>query len=191
MLVFTLLGIVTYGQSSYLKHIKATVANEKIFISWTTKAGFTCQDIFIELGKDSLKFKKVGAIYGWCGVTTEKDYGFVIDSPFYNQLNFVRIKLGDIGYSEIVQLRVISVRNKVAVIPHPANANTELFFNNPFHKQTTITFYNSNGQIIHTLETSKSSILLGEYLTNSSLYLYILEQEGEPPIVGKLVYQQL
>lgn len=181
----------TSAQNSYLVRMDASVVKNKIFLSWTTKAGFTCEDIYIEIANDTSNFKTAGIIYGICGDTAEKDYGYVIDSTFTNQLNYVRIKLGGFGYSETLAVRVISATNNLLIVPHPANYSSELFFNNPLQKKTIIQFYSITGQFVTQVETDKQFLKFQDLSLKSGTYFLIITKEKDAPQRGTCIYKEL
>jgi len=180
-----------FSQYPNIKRIDASVFKEKIILSWTTPAGFSCQDIYIELGKDSLNFKRVGTIFGICGDTTEKDYSFIIDTPHLNTTNFLRLELGGIGFSKTVALRVISAKNNVVVVPHPANKFSELYFDNPYRKKTKIAFYTLEGKLLSESSTASNLLKFDDLSLPEGTVIYVLKKEDETPIRGVLIIASL
>jgi hypothetical protein len=178
LLILCLLSFKTnsFGQTlhPYVKDFKASSTNGQLHISWTTRPGFTCQDIHIELSKDSANFTRVGTYFGLCGDTAEKHYTFTVNEPYHNTVNYIRLELGNFGYSYIISEQVIKVSNDVLIIPHPANLTSKFYFNNEAKSLATIKFYNTSGSLIFETTTQESSFSLQDLkCTNEVLYYHI------------------
>lgn len=172
----------------YLKAFSAQQANGKIFLRWTTRAGFSCQDIGIELSTDSITWHKKGTYFGICGDTAEKDYQYIVDSPFVNNLNFIRIKLGVFGYSGVLKQRVFKFSESVSVIPHPATRQSRIYFSNNERRIMSINFYNNYGEKIESVSTLENYISLTN-LALSGLVFYEILEENSPLFKGNFFHQ--
>jgi len=72
----------------FVKNFKAGAIEGRVFLSWTTKAGFTCQDI--QVSGESVDYSETkGTYFGVCGDTTKKDYTFLLENPIRNALNYM------------------------------------------------------------------------------------------------------
>lgn len=81
------------GDNPYVKSFTAEAIDDKVYLNWTTGAGFTCQDIHILVSTDSLDgYEKKGTYFGVCGDASEKDYSYVLEEPIPNRLNFIRLE---------------------------------------------------------------------------------------------------
>jgi hypothetical protein len=179
------------AQSSHLKQIEASAYKEKIVLSWTTPAGFSCQDVHIELGTDSANLKRVGTIFGICGDTTEQHYSFIIDVPFLNQTNYLRVELGGVGFSQTISVLVIAAKKSVIIVPHPANSSTQFYFDNPFRKRVEINFYTTKGELLARTNTSLQVIDLVDLNLPNGQFIYEVIREEETPIRGLIVVSNL
>lgn len=170
----------------YVKNMNATAVDGKLFITWTTHAGFTCQDIHIELSTDSISFERKGTYFGICGDTAEKDYSYLIEEPFLNTTNYIRLELGNYGYSYVISEDVIYVENGVLVLPHPITSQSEMVFSNPLREEITASFYNLNGELIYQTITKSDNILMAEVPKNHGMLIYHLIGENKFNFRGRL-----
>ncbi|MFY0643079.1 MAG: T9SS type A sorting domain-containing protein [Bacteroidia bacterium] len=172
MLLVILLSVQTQAQDShpYVKNLKANVVGESLLVSWTTKAGFSCQDIEIQLATDTSNFITKGIYYGICGDFSEKDYSLLVDSPFLNKLNYARLDLGNFGLSYITEVFVLSI-SKSKVIPNPIQKNSVLHFVNTKADVVRIEIYNSQAQLQTELTTIESSYPIGELLLPQGMFI--------------------
>lgn len=163
----------------FVKNFKAEALDGRLFISWTTKAGFTCQDIHIQLSDDSLQnFTTKGTYFGVCGDATEKDYTYVLDNPILNTLNYLRLELGSYGHSYVISVRVIKAENDVLVIPHPVNSSSVLHYHNPLHEKVQVDFYDHLGRLIKSIESIENSIAVGTISLPRGIVYYHIRGNG-------------
>ena len=174
----------------FVKNFKAEAIEGRVFLSWTTKAGFTCQDIHIQLSGDSVDyFETKGTYFGICGDATEKDYSFILENPIYNTLNYLKLELGSYGYSYTISVRVIKAGNNVLVVPHPVASNSVLHFQNPLHERVQLDFYDRTGQFILTIESIDNKIAIGELSLPRGIVFYHLRGSGNLNKRGRLVIE--
>ena len=77
LFIFSFFGVNANAQLSnpFVKNFEAEAIDGKVFLTWTTRAGFTCQDIHIEVAGDSIEgYERRGTYFGICGDASEKDY---------------------------------------------------------------------------------------------------------------------
>ncbi|NNJ55663.1 MAG: hypothetical protein HKP14_06005 [Bacteroidia bacterium] len=170
----------------YVKKLNATAVDGKLFITWTTHAGFSCQDIHIELSTDSINFTRKGTYFGLCGDTAEKDYSYLIEDPFLNTTNYIRLELGNFGYSYVISEDVIYVENDVIIVPHPVTNESNMIFSNPLREEISASFYNRNGKLIYQISTKEDRISLAEIPKKHGIIVYYLVGEGNLIFRGRL-----
>ncbi|MBR9859498.1 hypothetical protein GYB22_01850 [bacterium] len=171
----------------YIKNFKARSINGKLLVTWTTKPGFSCTDIAVQISKDSSTYK-TGAIYfGICGDFDEKDYSLTVDSPFLNTKNYLRLDLGNFGYSYVISQTVILV-NEAKVIPHPLQNESTLYFKNNLREKAEIRIYSTDGQLLSETLTESNQIPIRNN-TNQSLLIYTISFQGVIRYRGKIVVQ--
>jgi hypothetical protein len=187
--IFSLFNVSAQNENHpFVKNFKAEAIEGRVFLSWTTKAGFTCQDIHIQLSGDSVDyFETKGTYFGICGDATEKDYSFILENPIYNSLNYLKLELGSYGYSYTISVRVIKAGNNVLVVPHPVAANSILHFQNPLHERVQLDFYDRTGQLILTVESIDNKIAIGELSLPIGIVFYYLRGSGTLNKRGRLV----
>ncbi len=162
----------------YLKNFNLTASNGQLYLSWTTRPGFTCQDIHIELSKDSTNFNRVGTYFGLCGDTAEKHYTFIIEEPHFNTINYVRLELGNFGYSFVEAARVIKPSSELLVVPHPANRASVFYFTNDNKNLATINFYNLSGKLVRSVQTEGNSFGFGDLTCEDGIFTYTIEVDN-------------
>ena len=172
----------------YSTSFSATAIDGKLYLSWKTRAGFTCQDIHIEVSRDSISgFERRGTYYGIYGDTSERYYSYVLDNPILNALNYVKLELGNIGYSNTISVVVVKAIQEVFVVPHPVESNSILHFKNKEKASYVLKMYNALGQVILTTETNDEEIDIGRYSLPQGLVYYDLYTERKKGYRGKLL----
>lgn len=173
----------------HLKQFNIQSLNSKLLVTWTTRAGFTCQDVHIELSKDSLNWDRKATYYGICGDTTERDYSIVVDSPFFNAVNYVRLVLGEFGYSQILKIRVVNPQSTFQIVPHPANSTSIIYIPNANRALRTLRLHTLTGEVFYeqTINTSQFR-MAGSSL--SGVFIYTLLNENQVPLrLGRIIFQ--
>ena len=174
--------------SPYVKDLKAQAIDGKIYMSWTTRAGFTCTDIHIEVSRDSTAgFQRKGTYFGVCGDTSEKNYTYVLEYPHNNTLNYLKLELGNYGYSYMISELVIYVQNEVLVLPYPAIASSILHFQNRSNSEVEIFLYASVGTLIKTIKTVGKSIRLSDVNLPIGFVVYEIRNENTAAVRGKFL----
>ena len=172
----------------YVKSFNATAIDGKLYLSWKTRAGFTCQDIHIEVSRDSVSgFERRGTYYGICGDTSERYYTHVLDDPILNALNYVKLELGNIGYSNVISIVVLQNIKEVLVVPHPVEVSSVIYFQNKEKATYTFRVYNALGQPILTIATNNEELNIGSYSLPPGLLYYDLYTENKKGYRGKLL----
>ena len=175
----------------YVTSFRAAAVDGKLYLSWKTKAGFTCQDIHIEVSLDSVSgFERRGTYYGICGDTAERYYTYVLDNPIINALNYVKLELGNIGYSNTLNVIVLQAIDDVFVVPHPIETNSVLHFTNPEKATFVLNLYDALGRVILMLETNNQEINIGRYTLPQGFVYYDLYSEANRGYRGKLLIQR-
>ena len=193
VLVFSLtLWSKSQAQNSHphLKYFNVQTLNGKLLVSWTTRAGFSCQDVHIELSTDSINWDRKATLFGVCGDTVERDYSMVVDSPYTNAINYVRLVLGEFGFSEVLQLRVIDRQSVFQIVPHPANSGGKIYVRNANRDRLTLQFHSLQGELVYEME-SVNEVLTFPDFKQSGLFVYMLYTEDMVPTqTGKILFQQ-
>ena len=178
---------VLFAQDShpYVKHLQATVTGDQLLVSWTTKAGFSCQDIAVELSTDSVNFVTKAIYFGICGDFEEKDYTLLVDSPFYNRINYIRLDLGTFGYSYVIKKEVIKVETAQA-IPHPLTEVSRLYFANPLRAEARVEIVSIEGELLYEIQTEANQVNL-QTMQGEQMVFYRIYLDGTLRYRGKLL----
>ena len=192
LILVSLFSMLSNAQSSnpFVKNFTAEAIDGKLFITWTTRAGFTCQDIHIEVSKDSMEgFERRGTYFGICGDASEKDYSYILENPNRNSLNYLRLELGNYGHSNVISIQVISAVNEVLITPNPATPNTTIHFENRVNETVQIDFFSSTGQLIHSATTRDNKIQLAGIPLPKGIVYYHLIGDGILTFRGKFIVE--
>lgn len=188
MLLSTLPSSAQIDEHSYVKNFKATYSNEKIYLSWSTEAGFTCQDIRIQLGSDTLsEFRTVGVIYGVCGSENEEvSYFYTIDDLYPNSNNYIRLELGNLGFSETLEQFVFVPQRKVTITPHPLKNRGYLRLENNSIEELKISFYSITGQLLNEQYSNEKNIPIDLSTFPAGPIIYRIKGQSIGLIQGRL-----
>lgn len=163
-----------------------------VFLSWSIVAGSTCNGIQIYRSTDSLSFTQIGEIPGVCGsFDFIQPYDFTDNNPVKNKINYYRLELGDLGFSQTVSIEIIDIaQNGYQIRPHPANAETKIYFDNNNRQEQQFNLYNMHGVVVFTSTTNNDFIPVNTSLFQSGLYLFAISVQGNPPAIkGRLLVQ--
>lgn len=166
----------------YLQDFTVEEVQNHAQITFTTKSGFTCEDIVIRHGTDSLDLKQIHIYPGICGSTSEDvTYTYLFKSVALGQTNYFQIDLGQYGISEIESIKTIrKIGLQPIVFPNPVQNNSMLSFSNVGRELATISIYKSTGnQVGETIETYGESVLLSDFkFPGSGIYFYTIRIKG-------------
>ncbi len=173
---------------------KFTVSENEgeVYLSWSIIAGSTCNGIQIYRSSDSINFSQIGEIPGVCGsVDFVQPYDFTDNNPAKNSVNYYRLELGNQGFSQIVSVEIIDIAsNGYQIRPHPANAETKIYFDNDTKQEQRLSLYNLNGIEVFTATTKGDFVQLNTFFLQSGLYLFTISVSGSLPTAqGKLLVQ--
>lgn len=163
----------SFAQSPYLADFSAYVDGEEIYVSWTTKKGFTCENIEVQLGTDTMALETVHVYLGVCGGDLkEEHYFYRIPNPIFNATNFIRLDLGLYGFSGIVDVKPHkALQGNVLVFPQPGSDNSKILFHNPQSAEATFKVYNTSGTLVSELTgVRKNQILMGDLNLDLGIY---------------------
>ncbi len=165
------------GEHPYIKNLKASMTGSQVYVSWTTKAGFSCQDIEVQLATLSNPFTTKAIYYGICGDTAERDYNILLDSPFVNQVNILRLDLGSFGYSDQIEFFALNI-DGAEVFPNPINENSLLRIENTNREMLSLEIWNYLGEIVVQENVDQGEIELWSFgLTNGWYYYWIYRED--------------
>ena len=180
--LFLLMAVSANAQiDQYLLDYAVREDKGAILITWTTSAGFTCEDIKINFGIDSNGQTAIYTYPGICGAeSTEEHYTYLFRDVVYNQPNYFQIDLGSFGVSPILAITLISVDGlNPKVYPNPATNNSTLIYANPNQEEATIHVYTANGTSSIEIITRSDRIVISALgLETHGLYFFTIEIKG-------------
>lgn len=149
-----------------------------VYLSWTLRAGSTCNGIQIQRSTDSLNFLQIGEIPGVCGSNSAAQrYTFVDSFPVLNQRNFYRLEFGGSGFSPVIDLLVLDYGDdQYLVFPNPFTTRTMLCASRGRPGQDKIYVKDSGGNVCWTESASTPCQEID--LTSLPAGVYLLEVEG-------------
>ena len=188
--IFLAWALSSAAQHPILNYFNINRINDEIHLSWEVASGSQCDGIQIYRASDSLNFSQVGDISGICGNPDfAQPYSFIDNTPVTNAYNTYKLKLGTQGYSSTVTIHYIQTNESgYSILPHPANEQSVLYFNNPNQEGFTLKIYDISGSLVHTSEWNSNAIPLDILQNLSGLYVMQLSSDDATKnIVGKLL----
>ena len=165
--------------SSALDDFAAFENDGKIYLNWTLGAGSTCNGIQIQRSMDSLSFYQIGEIPGVCGSNSAAQrYTFVDSFPILNSNHYYRLELGGVGYSEVINVRVLgSTKELFSVFPVPVVDVFEVCDLNKSPLSKKLTIVDAYGNKYCTTEWQGECKQLDWSAAPSGLYFCLMELE--------------
>lgn len=176
LLLIYLLGVQlqTFAQdiSPYLKNFGAQVHQNDVYLEWTTRVGFSCEDVVVEHGTDSGSLIPVYTWPGICGSqSSEERYVYTFTSLGAGS-HYFRLDLGLTGKSHILSAYINPRTNTASVIPSPAGPESILYWQNNFHQSFNVNLYNSRGVPVYQTVTDQDMLPLKSILLLPGMYSY-------------------
>ena len=162
-----------FAQSRYLADFSARIDGEEIYVSWTTKKGFTCENIEVQQGTDTFAMETVHVYLGVCGgELKEEHYFYRIPKPIYNSVNYIRLDLGLYGFSQFVEVKPHkALEGNVLIFPQPTTNASTILFHNPQQQEVEFKVYNMAGSEVSNLTGVRSNQIKVEELNlNAGMY---------------------
>lgn len=160
----------------------------KVELSFTIKAGNTCNGIQIYRSADSLTFTEIGDIQGVCGSSDRNEsYSFTDHSPAGNRFNYYRLQLGTLGYSDVASLFYIQPDgNNALLFPNPLTHETLITFLNTSREKCSLSVFNSDGKLIYQSDpVTENSFHLHKDDFSPGIYFYTILSDGRRLFKGK------
>jgi len=161
-----------------------------VYLSWTLRAGSTCNGIQILRSVDSLTFTQVGEIPGVCGSNSSAQrYSFVDSFPAVNRNNYYRLELGGIGISETIIVRVIGyAESAVVVFPNPMPGRAELCSRRTGTVEEKVEVTDSFGRTCWSGSSAESCVEIDlTQLPDGLYYFSVIGRGGQKLSRGKLL----
>jgi len=174
----------------YLERFQAAEVDGMVVLSWTLKAGNTCNGVQIQRSVGSSSFEQIGEIPGVCGsIDDDVDYVFLDSLPVLNIPNRYRLELGNEGISQVIEIQITGLRNNDHQIrPHPVSQRSVLLFKNDKRQKMILQLTDMNGKRVQEAVTDVEHFTLERTEFSAGVYLFtIRDQRGLVTTVGKVV----
>lgn len=175
-------------QSNALSVFFAKQIGDSVVLNFEMRAGITCNGIGVQrrVGEESMDY--IGFIPGVCGNEEyAESYIFVDGNPIKNKPLFYRLILGDLGFSQEIEIFIPNYLSSGYVLAIEPNAqNWAIYFRNPLDNEVSLNINNSSGQLVSTLTTNSNYFVLPVWLLRNELYFFRISIIGrENQIFGK------
>lgn len=194
LLIFVFTGLLSPNAMSqdlpFLNSFSLAEINGKVYLQWIIASGNTCDGVRVYRSADAENFEQIGQIAGICGSPfSAVSYDFWDTLPLLNTTSYYRLELGNLGFSAIqsVQLFDFNAKN-YQIIPHPATAESVIYFENEAFELFTLRIFNSSGQQLYAAQTKANEFSLQPAKLGSGIYGFtIINAAGNIVIQGKVV----
>lgn len=183
--------IACYGQAadSYLSSFFTVVQENNVQVNWVTKAGFSCEDIIIEISSDTKNFETFYVWPGTCGGEHREESYTYLMRGLKTGNGYVRLNLGLYGKSSFDSFFIEPKVQSVLIYPHPAGPQSIMLINNIENEPVKCSFYNQYGlQLLPSIEFKDNKIDLNNFPFGPGVYFYRLETAGRL-FSGKFIWK--
>ncbi|MCB9246253.1 MAG: hypothetical protein H6606_07455 [Flavobacteriales bacterium] len=180
-ILLLLCGSVVAQDNPYLPRFGLQSSGDDVLVYWSTAGGFTCADLSVEFGLDSIIMEAIYRYPGICGSeSVEMSYQFLHRSVPENRTLFYRIDLGIFGKSKLLSIRRRTIRSGFRIDPHPAGPGSIVYFETTGSIDVEVNVYSCTGQNLRTIrKAGLRKIALSELdLPGSGSYILELTLNG-------------
>ena len=176
------------AQNEGIPYLDFSLSNSgsNALVTWTVKAGNTCQDVEVWRGTDSLNLKEIYTYPGICGDDdSSKVYSYTDKPPVAGITYYYRIVI--ITNRTKIKKVLIPPSEGLSVYPNPATETLNLVYSLQ-NKLYSIEIFDSKGNIIEVFENPESFTRLDISDWTSGVYFYRAHFEDRTVIDQLLVY---
>lgn len=189
-LVVMLMANIGISQNPIVESLTISQSNGSVYISCVIGSGNTCNGIVLYRSSDSISFSAIDKILGVCGdISKPVQYTFTDNDPVQNSKNYYKLELGGFGFTEIISVEIVDLRQAgYQIRPNPADQAVLIYFENANRRRNSIKLITAGGQIILDTATEENyfSIDLGDFA--SGIYVFmIINEAGKVKNSGKFV----
>jgi hypothetical protein len=191
--IFILLTVTLYFSTGHaqpvLQSFSAGTKSGKVYLDFEMHSGITCNGISIMHSIDKINFNKIGEISGTCGSKIESvHYLFEHADPVLNKINYYRLSLGGIGYSDTISIEVFNFKNAYLLRPNPIQRIGTIYFDNDNNKIKSLILYNAQTRDIFKFRTSENNFKIDSENIPNGVYIFVIEKsEINERITGRLM----
>ena len=174
----------------YLNSFSLSEINGKVYLQWIIASGNTCDGVRVYRSADAENFEQIGQIAGICGSPfSAVSYDFWDTLPLINTTSYYRLELGNLGFSNIQSVQLFDFSSKTyQIIPHPATAESIIYFKNESFEVFTLRIFNQTGEQLYEVQTKTNEFRLQPAKLESGGYIFtLINASGNKVIQGKLV----
>lgn len=174
----------------YLERFQALEVEGMVFLSWTLRAGNTCNGVQIQRSVGSEPFVQIGEIPGVCGsINDDVDYTFFDSLPEPQVLNNYRLELGNEGVSQIISIQLSGIpSNGYQIRPHPVVDRSELVFKNAKRQKHLLKLFDMNGKTVFETSNQDEKFILQRHELFAGVYFFTLrDADGVITNSGRIV----
>lgn len=172
------LSVIAQEISPFLKNFSATLYEKQVYLEWTTRIGFSCEDVVIEHTTDTLNFKSIYTWPGICGNQTREEQYLYILEDLGSGRNYFRLDLGLSGKSQVIFVDVTPHSGAARVVPNPMAKEGVLYWNNSDNSEFTLQILNYQGGIIFRAISTQNSFNLSDIQLQPGVYSYHLGDDN-------------
>jgi hypothetical protein len=113
----------------------------------------------------------------------------VDENPPKNKTVYYRVQLGGIGYSEILNIRVIDTGKAAYLVsPNPASGFCNIYFKNESQNRHSLTLINRIGLTVMTVHSAENNFYLNLEGLSPGIYHFRVHEENKqrPKFSGKI-----
>jgi hypothetical protein len=155
------------------------ISDQQIQLNWTTSAGITCQDLFIERSTNKVDFEEVYRHSGVCGSSDEEISYFWIDETALPGISYYRL-LESFGlYKDTVEVFNPSGNSEIFIFPNPASDWVKIYFNSNPLTPFQLTIWDNGGRIIQENTLVDQTNILDINHLKDGLYFFQIRNNSE------------
>lgn len=173
-------------------NFSGTQIDNYIYLTFTLEAGITCNGLVIERSTSTNGFAEVGNIPGVCGsASSSETYTFSDSLPLINGINYYRLNLGNLGYSNAIGVSFYKFDAAgVSVFPQPVIDQGTIYFSNSKVEKHQLFIYNHQGLVFQEAGNTGNTFVLKRRKFASGIYFFKLVNEKSREVrgIGKILF---
>jgi len=168
-----------FSQVDRIVKFSAELSGESVIVTWVVGAGSTCQEVVVQRSIDSLEFRDVYLYPSICGDSDEPVvYNWIDRSPTNYSLNYYRMKIEGVDYTEAVKVDYNSkvLFGEINLFPNPVVQQLEFWFENNLRQQFQYRIIDFSGNVlVSSLKTSGQYVKWDATKLNAGVYILELK----------------
>ena len=164
--------------------------NNRVVVSWTIKAGNSCNGITIYRSNDDFNWSQIGRIDGVCGDMSESmSYIHVDNDPAWGQKSYYRLELGFEGFSASISIFLFDPKDKLILNgSNPVRDFIIATINDDGSPHYRVALYHADGRLIYILNNIYQNINIDVFQLASGLYFLSLYNNRNELLQTRKIY---